>query len=114
MRASIKGSLAARRHRLKIVMCKRRQDRRWATTTSAGASSRRGAVHNLTATRPYLFSSRRAAANESLSDRGHPGLGYVAPGGSVIGLDLHVGDFPRDMLVEGEKITAVERNLSSQ
>src|SRR5271168_5553368 len=58
MRASIKRSLAARRHRAKIVVCKGGEDTRSAATTGAGASLRRDVVHDLTARRLYLFSSR--------------------------------------------------------
>jgi hypothetical protein len=71
MRASIKRSLAARRHRAKIVVCKGGEDTRSAATTGAGASLRRDVVHDLTATRLFLFSSRGAAANDPPSDAGN-------------------------------------------
>jgi hypothetical protein len=113
MRASIKRSFAARRHRAKIVVCKGGEETRSAATTGAGASLRRDVVHDLTATRLYLFSSRGAAANDSPSDAGNPGARYVTRGGSIMGPDPQVGDFPHDALVEVETIAAVEPNLDA-
>lgn len=113
MRASIKRSLAARRHRAKIVVCKGGEDTRSAATTGAGASLRRDVVHDLTARRLYLFSSRGAAGNDSPSDAGNPGARHVPRGGSIMGPDPQVGDFPHDALVEVETIAAVESNLDA-
>src|SRR5271163_3136434 len=113
MRASIKRSLAARRHRAKIVVCKGGEDTRSAATTGAGASLRRDVVHDLTATRLFLFSSRSAAANDSPSDAGNPGARHVTRGGSIMEPDPQVDHFPHDALVEVETIAAVEPNLDA-
>ena len=113
MRASIKRSLAARRHRAKIVVCKGGEDTRSAATRGAGASLRRDVVHDLTATRLYLFSSRGAAGNDSPGDAGNPGARHVTRGGSIMEPDPQVDHFPHDALVEVETIAAVESNLDA-
>jgi 5-methylthioadenosine/S-adenosylhomocysteine deaminase len=62
-----------------------------------------------------LFAPRPAAAqgNAPLSS-GAPGRRYVIRGGAVMSMDPKVGDFPQaDVLVEGNKISAVGPNLQA-
>ena len=62
-----------------------------------------------------LFAARPASADvgDPPSGTGQPGTRYVIRGGSVMSMDLAVGDFPQaDVLVEGKKILAVGPNLS--
>ena len=70
MRASIKRSLAARRHRAKIVVCKGGEDTRSAATTGAGASLRRDVVHDLTATRTLSILVARRGSERPAERRG--------------------------------------------
>jgi cytosine/adenosine deaminase-related metal-dependent hydrolase len=77
-----------------------------------GAAASAGAAAALN-----LFSPRRAAAQDQdqqgpPEDSGRPGRRYVIRGGSVMTMDPQWGDFPQgDVLVEGNKIAAVGRNL---
>ena len=63
-----------------------------------------------------LFAARPAAAaqdgDELPSDSGRKGRRYLIRGGHVMSMDPSVGDFAQgDVLIEGDKIVAVGRNL---
>jgi 5-methylthioadenosine/S-adenosylhomocysteine deaminase len=85
----------------------------------AHLSSRRhflkaAAATGITAAGLNLFATRPAAADQPPAECGKPGRRYMIRGGSVMSLDLQVGDFAQaDVLIEGKKILAVGTNLQA-
>ena len=60
-----------------------------------------------------LFATRPAAADDPPAGSGRPGRRYLIRNGAVMTMDPRQGDFPEgDVLVEGNKIAAVGRNIN--
>src|SRR5262245_47590285 len=60
-----------------------------------------------------LFGARPAAADDPPENTGRRGRRYLIRNGSVMTMDPRHGDFPEgDVLVEGDKILAIGRNIN--